>query len=461
VFEFDCAVSGEPRPRLRAIVGRALVTALFVGGSLGARPAMAAVGSDPAATALWPIAPNADLSIAKAAPPDVHEDGDLAYLIELRNPGPDPAAGVTLTDVIPSGTTFVSFSQISGPPFALLTPTVGGTGAVVATAATFPCTYASFKLVVHVTAPVGAVITNSATVTSATADPNPANNKASATTKVEAAADLSVTKSDSPDPVTAGENITYTIVAANAGPSDAQNVTVSDAIPANTTFVSFSQTSGPPFTLTTPPAGGTGAVTATAATFAAGASATFELVVNVSATTADGTVIRNTVTISSDTCDPDPANNSDTEKTHVKAPVEEPSADLSATKSDFPDPVAAGQNITYTIVVSSGGPSDAQSVTVSDAIPANTTFVSFTQTSGPAFTLTTPPAGGTGTVTATASTFAAGASATFELVVNVNAGTPNDTVITNTVTVSSSTGDPAPANNSATTTTQVSGGFET
>ena len=37
-------------------------------------------------------------------------------------------------------------------------------------------------------------------------------------------ADLAVTKSDAPDPVTAGADITYTITLDNAGPSDAQNV---------------------------------------------------------------------------------------------------------------------------------------------------------------------------------------------------------------------------------------------
>jgi uncharacterized repeat protein (TIGR01451 family) len=402
---------------------------------------------------LLPVAPAADMSVTKTASPDpVMEDSDLTYSIRIGNSGPEPAAAVTLTDLIPSGTTFVSFTQNSGPAFTLSFPNVGGTGNVVATAPTFPCTSATFTLIVHVTARAGATLTNTATVTAATADTNANNNKAQTWTKVKPAADLSVTKTDQPDPVNAGANITYTITTANAGPSDAQNAVISDAVPTNTTFVSFTQTSGPAFTLTTPPAGGTGTVTATRATFAVGASATFQLVVNVNATTADGTVITNTVTISSDTCERNSADNSDTETTTVKAGT---SADLSVTKSDAPDPVTQGGNITYTIVLSSAGPSAAQNVALSDVIPANTTFVSFTQTSGPAFTLTTPPAGGTGTVTATAATFAAGASATFELVVNVNQETPNDTVVTNTASVSSSTSDPNTANNSATETTVV------
>ena len=43
----------------------------------------------------------------------------------------------------------------------------------------------------------------------------------------------------------AGNDITYTITVANAGPSDAQTVAITDIVPANTTFVSDAQTSGP------------------------------------------------------------------------------------------------------------------------------------------------------------------------------------------------------------------------
>ena len=54
-------------------------------------------------------------------------------------------------------------------------------------------------------------------------------------------ADLAVTTTDSPDPAVAGGDITYTITLSNAGPDDAQNVTLTDVIPANTTFVSAAQ----------------------------------------------------------------------------------------------------------------------------------------------------------------------------------------------------------------------------
>src|SRR6185295_9511034 len=107
-----------------------------------------------------------------------------------------------------------------------------------------------------------------------------------------------------------------------------------------------------------------------------------------------------------------------------------PSADLSVTKIDTPDPVVVGTNLTYTITVTNNGSSDAQSLQLSDAVPVNTTLVSFTVPGG--WTRTdVVPLGGTGTVMATAATLAAGTNAVFTLVVNVNPGTPHNTLLTN------------------------------
>jgi uncharacterized repeat protein (TIGR01451 family) len=128
-------------------------------------------------------------------------------------------------------------------------------------------------------------------------------------------ADVSVTKTDSPDPLEVGANLTYTITLTNAGPSEAQNVTLTDAIPANTTFVSFTAPAG--FVVTAQPVGGAGAVTAAAANFAEGASGTFRLVVNVNADAPAGSTISNTASVASSTADPTPGNNSDTETTTI------------------------------------------------------------------------------------------------------------------------------------------------
>src|SRR5262249_56337472 len=89
-------------------------------------------------------------------------------------------------------------------------------------------------------------LNNTATITAPTGvtDSSPGNNSATDMDALTPQADLALSKVDTPDPVTAGNNITYTITVTNTGPSAAQNVTLTDATPANTTFVSFTAPPG-------------------------------------------------------------------------------------------------------------------------------------------------------------------------------------------------------------------------
>src|SRR5207249_6149107 len=52
------------------------------------------------------------------------------------------------------------------------------------------------------------------------------------------------------------------------------------------------------------------------------------------------------------------------------------------TKTESPNPGTVNNPITYTLVVHDNGPSDAQSVTVTDSLPAGVTFVSATSSQG-------------------------------------------------------------------------------
>jgi uncharacterized repeat protein (TIGR01451 family) len=124
-----------------------------------------------------------------------------------------------------------------------------------------------------------------------------------------------VTKSGSPDPVTAGGNITYAITVHNAGPADAAGVVLDDPLPAGTTFVSLSAAQG--WTCSAPPAGGTGRVSCRDTLLPNGASATFTLIVQVNPGTPPGTVITNIATVSYTLSDPNPANNVATATTRV------------------------------------------------------------------------------------------------------------------------------------------------
>jgi uncharacterized repeat protein (TIGR01451 family) len=129
-----------------------------------------------------------------------------------------------------------------------------------------------------------------------------------------AATDLALTKSDSPDPVVQGNNVTYTITVSNtaAGAADATGVTVVDTLPSQVDFVSAS--SGCTH------AGGK--VTCDLGTVAANTSESVNVVVK---TKKSGT-ISNTALVSADTASPDAnaANNTDTEATVVSKPATAP-----------------------------------------------------------------------------------------------------------------------------------------
>src|SRR5438270_886072 len=74
-----------------------------------------------------------------------------------------------------------------------------------------------------------------------------------------------------------------------------------------------------------------------------------------------------------------------------------PSADMAITKTDSPDPVAAGSNVTYTILITNNGPATAQNVVLNDVLPTGPTFVSAQFTGGSLQgTCTQPTMGQTG-----------------------------------------------------------------
>ena len=127
---------------------------------------------------------------------------------------------------------------------------------------------------------------------------------------------------------------------------------------------------------------------------------------------------------------------------------ENPSADVSISKSVLSSGASSGHQILYSVQVTNSGPSDAASVALADAVPANTTFHSFGQLSGPTFTCTSPDEGETGTTNCTITSLARGDTAIFLATYLVDT-VSNGTVISNTATVSSSTPDPNSENDSS------------
>ena len=119
--------------------------------------------------------------------------------------------------------------------------------------------------------------------------------------------------------------------------------------------------------------GGTGTISCTNPDVAKAASTTFTVTVAVNSGVAAGTVVTDVIDATSGTGDTNLSNNSATVQTTVGLAT---TADLSITNSGTPNPVLAGSNITYTVVVRNNGAATASSVVFSEPIPANTTFVS-------------------------------------------------------------------------------------
>ncbi|MEW6209519.1 MAG: HYR domain-containing protein, partial [Acidobacteriota bacterium] len=129
-----------------------------------------------------PNNPAADVSISKSLtdnqgyPPG----GTAHYLVSVQNNGPDPASNVVVTEDVPANTTFISWTQISGPPFMLSGPAMGNVTASIASLNAD--TSASFELAVMINNGVadGTQIDNTVSVTSDTTDLFPSNNTATA-----------------------------------------------------------------------------------------------------------------------------------------------------------------------------------------------------------------------------------------------------------------------------------------
>ena len=179
-------------------------------------------------------------------------------------------------------------------------------------------------------------------------------------------ADLSLTKSDSPDPVIAGTNLTYTLVVTNGGTNDATEVTLTDTLPGSVNFVSATPNQG-----TCGESGGV--VTCEFGEVDNGNTAMVDIVV---IPNTEG-LITNTATVTADEGDPDTNNNTVMEDTTIN-----PSADVTISISDSPDPVLAGNTLTYRTTVGNNGPSDASTVTLTQTLPAGVTFSSATPDQG-------------------------------------------------------------------------------
>jgi uncharacterized repeat protein (TIGR01451 family) len=170
--------------------GAATVTSMPPSGStfpVGTTPvtstAIDAAGNQSTCSFTVTVTPIADLSLTMSASPSpVVTGGSLTYTLVATNNGPQPALGVVLADPLPAGT---GFASASGSP--VTTPKAGTAGTVTWNVGTLGSGQSvTLTVVVKVTAKAGGTLTNTASVTGSTQDPNPGNNSALSSTAVVA-----------------------------------------------------------------------------------------------------------------------------------------------------------------------------------------------------------------------------------------------------------------------------------
>jgi uncharacterized repeat protein (TIGR01451 family) len=440
------------------------------------------------ATALLDL-PQTDLSITKSLettagnviPPATARTGDtVVYRITVNNDianSPtidDQATGVTVLDTLPAGVTFVSGTVNGGAvgngiafnsTLNQVTATVGtvnrGTPAVI-------------LLTVTLDSDAADLITNTAVVSNTPdTDANTSNDTASVDNSVQRAVDLAIVKaiSDNPGDNTSpifGAPISFEITVTNttASPGVARGFTVTDTLPAGLTFVAGSFDAGT--------SGVTIVNSGQLLTFTGGAlnigqsvSFTFDALVaqNAPASITNTAVV---APISNGTITDVDINSANNTESEVIAPVRDielvvaKSSNFSGTQTPTPGGVTTdtqsatpGGNITYTILVTNSGPSDAIDVNVTDTLPTGFTATSIT-IGGNQVTDNNPDAG---TLAFVIPTVPAGTTGVSVLVTGSIVGTASGT-LTNSVTIAGGgTGD-LPAGNNASVVTPLTAVFD-
>lgn len=378
----------------------------------------------------------ADLAVALNVTPDPPlSDRDLSYVFTIDNDGPETAANVGVRTTTPVGAYFLSAS----PPAAVQPPS-GGAGPVTWRLGTLGSGETrTFTLTVRVTAPPETSLSLEVSTTTASADPDLADNSATSVRTVAnpPVIDIAVSKAHSGTFV-AGSTAEYLISVVNVGTMPTSGpVQVVDDLPAG---IAFAGASGDGWQVA---AVGQRVTASRAGALAPGAMAAFQLTVNVGVAAVPE--ITNVVTVTTPG-DSNVSNDSASDRTSVRLP----SADLLVSVAESPDPAVTGGQLVYSVTVSNLGPEPALNVLMSTAVPAGTAFAIAGASQGEVHA---PQPGASGAVTARIGTLQSGHSSLVTIGVAVTA--PAGSVISFSATVASDSIDMVPANNGASAATGV------
>ena len=295
----------------------------------------------------------ADLALSKIADRSAMEEEDpVVFTIAVTNRGPYEAAGIEIDDLLPAGLSFTAANASQGAydddtgVWIVGTLTNGGTA----------------TLEISATAQIGSgglFLTNTASIgASSHEDPNLTDNAASAVVLVYGA-DLAIAKRVEPLAAAEMQTVTYTLVVTNPGPSEATGIQVSEPLTNGLSYVSHDVSHGSYSGIS-----GVWAV----GTLGVNAAATLTIQAMVGGGTMD-TVITNRARITAtDLPDPDAGNDEATAELSVSSLVLTKASDVTLT-------VHPGGTITYTVVASNSGSLTHANVSLTDLVPAGTTYV--------------------------------------------------------------------------------------
>lgn len=382
-----------------------------------------------------PIGRSVDLAITKDdGRREVRVGEVLKYRITARNYGPIDVVGARITDFFPD--TLENISYVSSGSTGVSGNTLSGTGDLNETV-NIP---AGGVVTYLVTATVGAnavgTVANLASigVPDGIVDTDPTNNTQVDTNLVDRElADLSITKDDGLTVVSPGQELTYTLVVTNRGPSNVARVNVLDQFPANLRAIRY--TSRVIGTVTGATASGLGNIN-DVVDMNAGSSIVYTVNAQVTPD-ATGSVV-NTATVTSLMNDPNPGDNTATD-----VDILSPRADLSITKTNGVTSVRPGDTLTYTITVRNAGPSDVTQARVVDVFPGSLRNVTYTRLAAGMITT------GSGSIDEKVD-LAAGGTITYTVTGKLDEAAVDSVVNTASVQPPAGVTDPDPGNNQST-----------
>ncbi|SDE13032.1 conserved repeat domain-containing protein/fimbrial isopeptide formation D2 domain-containing protein, partial [Aquimonas voraii] len=302
----------------------------------------------------------------------------LQYTIDVSNPGGINATGAVLTDTLPSGvnlvsvvlngTTVVPTPTVTGQQFSLPVNSVGQASGVIAAGGLG-------TVVVNATATASASGSLINTASLSASGLGPVVDTATTVVGVPgsgAPAALNLSKSVSPGLLLAGDTATFRLTVVNTGGTAASGVVVSDDFPNQAWFTYLDCTAPAGDTCSESPAG---SLLWNVGTLLPGeaASLDFRMRVASSGVPAGANALQNVATVSDPTYCTAPAVSGCTSNTVNLTISGQPRLELDKTASPA-GPYAAGDLITYTLVLRNTGASDASGVQVVDPVPAYTAY---------------------------------------------------------------------------------------